>query len=196
LTEQAKEETVLGGLRVIDLADEKGLYCTKLLADLGADVIKVERPGGDATRQIGPFWHDEPGPEKSLYFAYLNNSKRGVTLDLEHPDGQQIFMKLIREADILVETFDPGYLDGLGLCYPDLKKLNPALVMPPSPPSGRLGRIATTKALTSSHAPWAASCTRPARQTGPQPSVRAGRRTTWPPPSLPPPPLPPSTTGV
>ena len=139
MTEQAKGETVLGRLRAIDLADEKGLYCTKLLADLGADVIKVEKPGGDATRQIGPFWHDEPGPEKSLYFSYHNTSKRGITLDLEHPDGQRIFKKLIGEADILVETFAPGYLDGLGLGYPELKKLNPALVMTSITPFGQTG---------------------------------------------------------
>ncbi|MCZ6789915.1 MAG: CoA transferase, partial [Chloroflexi bacterium] len=139
MTEQAMGETALGRLRVIDLADEKGVYCTKLLADLGADVIKIEKPGGDATRQIGPFWHDEPGPEKSLYFAYHNSAKRGVTLDLEHPDGQRIFKKFIGGADILVETFAPGYLDGLGLGYTDIKKLNPALVMTSITPFGQTG---------------------------------------------------------
>ncbi|MBI2165698.1 MAG: CoA transferase [Chloroflexi bacterium] len=139
MTEQAKRETTLAGLRVIDLADEKGLYCTKLLADLGADVIKVEKPGGDATRQIAPFWHDEPHPEKSLYFAYLNTSKRGITLNLEHPRGQQIFKHLVNKADVLVETFSPGYLDSLGLGYLDLKMLNRALVMTSITPFGQSG---------------------------------------------------------
>ena len=78
----SKGEAALAGLRVIDLADEKGLYCTKLLADLGADVIKIEKPSGDATRNIGSFYHNEPHPDKSLYFAYHNTNKRGITLNL------------------------------------------------------------------------------------------------------------------
>ena len=85
----------LGALRILDLADQKGLYCTKLLADLGADVVKVERPGGDATRDIGPFWHNTVHPEMSLYFLYHNTNKRGITLDLEKPDGAEIFKELV-----------------------------------------------------------------------------------------------------
>ena len=77
----------LSGRRVLELADEQGVYCGKLLADMGADVIKVEPPGGDATRQLPPFWGDRPDPDGSLFFLYMNTSKRGVTLDLTRPDG-------------------------------------------------------------------------------------------------------------
>ena len=79
---------MLGAYRAIDLSDEKGLICGKVLADLGADVIKIERPGGDPARKIGPFYHDEPDPEKSLFWFAFNTSKRGITLDIESADGQ------------------------------------------------------------------------------------------------------------
>jgi len=92
----------LGGRRVLELADEKGAYCGKLLADMGADVIKIERPGGDATRWIPPFVDDVPDPEGSLSFLYANTSKRGVTLDLERPEGRVLFRALARTADLVV----------------------------------------------------------------------------------------------
>lgn len=123
------KESALEGLRVLDLADEKGTFCTKLLADMGADVIKVEPPGGDSSRNIGPFANDIPHPERSLYFWYHNTSKRGITLDLESNKGQEIFRKLVRTADVVVETFSPGYLKKLGLDYEALRKLNPHLIM-------------------------------------------------------------------
>ena len=123
------KESALQGLRVLDLADEKGAFCTKLLADMGADVIKIEPPGGDSTRNIGPFVNDVPHPERSLYFWYHNTSKRGITLDLESNKGQEIFRKLVRTADVVVETFSPGYLKKLGLGYEALRKFNPRLIM-------------------------------------------------------------------
>jgi len=119
----------LGGRRVLELADEKGVYCGKLLADMGADVIKVERPGGDATRQIPPFVRDEPDPDGSLFFLYTNTSKRGVTLDLGRAEGQDLFRRLARTANLVVETFAPGRLDGLGLGYASLSAANPGLVL-------------------------------------------------------------------
>ena len=73
-------ETALGDTRVLDLTGPLGLYCTKLLADLGADVIKIERPEGDPARSIGPFFHDDPHPEKSLYWFNLNTNKKSITL--------------------------------------------------------------------------------------------------------------------
>ena len=105
----------LCGRRVLELADETGVYCGKLLADMGADVVKVERPGGDATRELPPFVHDQPGPDASLFFLYMNTSKRGVTLDLTRPAGRALFERLASSADLVVETFAPGYLDGLGV---------------------------------------------------------------------------------
>jgi benzylsuccinate CoA-transferase BbsE subunit len=114
---------------VLELADETGVYCGKLLADMGADVIKIEGPGGDATRDIPPFWGDQPHPERSLFFLYMNTSKRGVTLDIARPEGQALLRKLAATADIAVETFPPGHLDGLELGYTALKRVNPRLVL-------------------------------------------------------------------
>jgi crotonobetainyl-CoA:carnitine CoA-transferase CaiB-like acyl-CoA transferase len=114
---------------VLEIADEKGVYCGKLMADMGADVVKIERPGGDATRGIPPFWNDRPDPDRSLFFLYMNTSKRGVTLDLTRTDGQALFRRLAETADIVVETFEPGHLDALGLGYRSLKRTNPALVL-------------------------------------------------------------------
>ena len=88
----------LAGVRVVELADESGVYCGKLLADLGADVIKIERPGGDATRAIPPFLGDRPGADASLFFLYMNTSKRGVTLDLDTPRGRERFAELADSA--------------------------------------------------------------------------------------------------
>lgn len=128
-TKHRNSKPPLEGLRVIDLAGEKGAFCTKLFADLGADVIKVEKPGGDATRNIGPFANDDPHQEKSLYFAYNNTNKRSVTLNLETVDGREIFEKLVNRSDVVVESYNPGYLAKLGLDYSTLSRFNPGLVM-------------------------------------------------------------------
>ena len=125
----AAGDVALRGRRVLELADEKGVYCGKLLADMGADVIKVEPPGGDATRQLPPFWEDRPDPDGSLFFLYMNTSKRGVTLDITRPEGQGLFKQLARTADLIVETFPPGRLDTLGLGYDTLRGDNPELVL-------------------------------------------------------------------
>jgi len=115
--------------RVLDLADSKGAYCTKLLADLGADVIKIEPPQGDPTRSIPPFVDDIPHLEKSLYFLYRHANKRGITLDLETSEGKAIFKKLVKTADVLVETYPLGYMASLSLDYPVLKEINLGLIM-------------------------------------------------------------------
>ena len=91
----------LAGRRVLELADEKGVYCGKLLADMGADVVKIERPGGDATRGIPPFWGDQPHSQRSLFFLYTNTSKRGVTLDLRRAEGQGLLERLVETADLV-----------------------------------------------------------------------------------------------
>jgi crotonobetainyl-CoA:carnitine CoA-transferase CaiB-like acyl-CoA transferase len=87
-------EGMLSPYRVLDLTDEQGLMCGKLMADMGADVIKIEPPQGSAARDRGPFWHDEPDPEKSLFWFAYNTNKKGITLDLSQPEGQEIFLKL------------------------------------------------------------------------------------------------------
>lgn len=133
------KDGMLSPYRALDLTDEKGLICGKILGDLGADVIKVEKPGGDPTRKIGPFYHDEPDPENSLLWWAYNTSKRGVTLDIETERGQQLFKKLVKDVDFVIESFPPGYMDRLGLGYSELEKLNPGVIMVSISPFGQTG---------------------------------------------------------
>jgi crotonobetainyl-CoA:carnitine CoA-transferase CaiB-like acyl-CoA transferase len=120
--------SALDDIRVLDLTQELGSYCTKLLADLGADVIKIEPPDGDPARRVGPYYHDEAGANTSLYFFNLNTSKRSAALDIESENGRDALRKLIPTADIVVESFPPGYLDGLGLGYQDMTALRPDII--------------------------------------------------------------------
>ncbi len=129
-------EDLLSPYRILDLTDERGFLCGKILADLGADVIKVERPGGDRSRNIGPFYQSLPHPERSLYWFAYNTSKRGVTLNIESKDGQEIFKKLVKTADCVVESFPIGYLDRLNLGWPDLRRINPRIVLASITPFG------------------------------------------------------------
>jgi crotonobetainyl-CoA:carnitine CoA-transferase CaiB-like acyl-CoA transferase len=122
-------EGALTGYRVLDLADAKGAYCTKLLADLGAEVIKVESPQGDPTRGLPPFAEDIPDLERSLPFVFRNANKLGVTLNLQTQDGKRILGKLVESADVLVESFPPGFMADLGLDYGSLSEITPGLVM-------------------------------------------------------------------
>ena len=121
----------LNGVRVLDLTHHvAGPYCTKLLADFGAEVVKIERPGvGDDARRFGPFAGDDPHPEKSLLFAYLNTSKKSVTLDLKSPTGRRIFQELLSESHILIESFSPRVMPTLGLGFDRLAESRPGLVM-------------------------------------------------------------------
>ncbi|MEI6666323.1 MAG: CaiB/BaiF CoA-transferase family protein [Chloroflexota bacterium] len=129
----------LAGLRVIELADCIGQWCGKLLADFGADVIKVEPIGGAAERQVGPFYQDVVDPNRSLYFWHYNTSKRGITLDLEQEQGRGLLRTLVASADILLETMPPGQLPALGLTYESLAAQNPGLVMCSLTPFGQDG---------------------------------------------------------
>ena len=139
-------EGMLSPYRVLDLTDEKGLLCGKLLGDLGADVIKVERPGGDPARDIGPFYHDEPDPEKSLFWFAFNTSKKGITLNIETADGQDILRRLVKSADFVIESFPPGYMDSLGLGYSILESVHPEVVMVSITPFGQAGPYRDYKA--------------------------------------------------
>jgi crotonobetainyl-CoA:carnitine CoA-transferase CaiB-like acyl-CoA transferase len=129
----------LDGLRILELADEKGQFCGKLLGDLGADVVKIEPPGGEPCRRVGPFLDDIPHPERSLSFWYYNTSKRGITLNLDSVDGRRLFGRLAATADAVLETFRPGYLASLGLDYESLSVLNPRLIMCALTPFGQTG---------------------------------------------------------
>jgi len=124
-------DQALSRLVVLDLAENiSGPYCTKLFADYGAEVIKVEKPPlGDPSRCAGPFPNDQPDIEKSGLFLFLNTGKKSITLNLESEDGSQIFKRLVKRADILVENFRPGVMASLGLDYDVLAKINPALIM-------------------------------------------------------------------
>jgi crotonobetainyl-CoA:carnitine CoA-transferase CaiB-like acyl-CoA transferase len=123
------QEGALSGYRVLDLTDSNGAYCTKLLADLGADVIKIERPEGDPGRGIPPFAGDTPHPDKSLHFLHRNANKRGVTLRLDTVEGSNILKRLVKTADVLVDNSPPDYMAGLGLDYSVLSGINPELIM-------------------------------------------------------------------
>ena len=133
------DSSLVPAYRVLDLTDEQGVFCTKLLADYGADVVRVEPPSGGPGRMKGPFLNDEPHPERSAYFLFYNTNKRSITLDLESPQGRGIFKKLAAEADVIVESMPVGYLEGLGLGYGDLREAHPGLVMASISPFGQTG---------------------------------------------------------
>lgn len=120
---------MLEGYRALDLTDEKGFLCGKILAELGVDVIKIEKPGGDPSRNMGPFWHDEADPEKSLYWFSYNSSKRGITLDFAAEKGKEIFCDLVKTADFVLESFDPGVMESLGLGYQDLCRIKNDIIL-------------------------------------------------------------------
>jgi len=140
------DDLPLSPYRVLDLADNKGYFCGKVLADLGADVIKVEPPGGDSGRNIGPFYHDILDPNKSLLFLAYNTNKRGLTLNIETEDGQEILKRLVKTADFIIESFAPGYMDKLGLGYSTLNKINPRIIMVSITPFGLTGPYKDWKA--------------------------------------------------
>lgn len=129
----------LSDVRVIDFAGEIGSYTGKLYAELGADVIHIEPPEGDPTRFEWPFYKDKRDRENSLKYLYQNTSKRDLILDIKKEEGKEIFLKLITTADVLIESFPPGYLDQLGLGYERLKKENPRLVHVAITPFGQEG---------------------------------------------------------
>lgn len=138
-------DTLLDSVRVLDLTDENGLFCGKILGDMGADVIVVEPPSGNPARRRGPFFQDIPHLEKSLFWFALNTNKRSITLNLENADGVELFKILVKNADFVIHTFSPHYLDKLGLNYEVLSKLNPALVMTSITPFGTDGPYAKYK---------------------------------------------------
>ena len=124
-------EPPLAGIKVLDLTHYiAGPYCTKLLADYGAEVMKIERPGtGDGARQMPPFFGNSPHPEKSGLFLYLNTNKLGITLNLKSEAGAKVFKELVKDSDILVENFSPRVMRSLGLSYENLERRNPHLIM-------------------------------------------------------------------
>ncbi|MBI3801051.1 MAG: CoA transferase, partial [Deltaproteobacteria bacterium] len=141
-------EGALSGLKVVELSERvAGPFCTKVMADLGASVIKLEKPGtGDVARSRGPFPDDEPHPDRSALFLYLNTNKLGVTLDLGKPAGATLFHELVKDADILVETQTPDFLASLGLGFTSLHARYPRLIMTSITPFGQTGPYKNYKA--------------------------------------------------
>lgn len=122
--------TPLNDIVVLDLSrNVAGAYCSKLLASLGAAVIKVEPPGGDPVRRLGPFWRERVHPETGIPFLHLNTGKQSISLNLETRTGQRLFKRLLSACDVLVESFTPGYLADLGLDPESLAALNPGLIL-------------------------------------------------------------------
>ena len=101
---------LLDSYRVLDLTNQRGQLCGKILADLGADVVKVEPPGGDPSRRLGPFIDDQEDPEKSIFWHAYNTSKRSITLDLYDEGDRALFLRLVANARFVLESFRPGLL--------------------------------------------------------------------------------------
>jgi crotonobetainyl-CoA:carnitine CoA-transferase CaiB-like acyl-CoA transferase len=138
----------LDGVRVLDLTHHiAGPYCTKLLADFGAEVIKIERPrAGDPARSIGPFFHDLPHSEGSALFLHLNTNKQSLMLNLKSAEGQVIVRRLLETVDIVVENFRPGVLARLGLDFDTVRTLNPQIVLTSISNFGQTGPYRDLKA--------------------------------------------------
>jgi len=136
---------LLSGYRALDLTDRKGFICGKILAAMGVDIIKIERPGGDPDRNIPPYYKNQTDPEKGLYWAAYNTDKRGITLDIQSPQGLDIFYKLVKKADFVLESFEPGFLNGLGLGYQSLHDVNPRIILTSITPFGQTGPYAHYK---------------------------------------------------
>jgi crotonobetainyl-CoA:carnitine CoA-transferase CaiB-like acyl-CoA transferase len=132
--------------RVLDLTRAIGWTCGKLLADLGADVIKIEPPGGEHDRRMGPFYRDVPHPERSLTWFAAHTNKRGITLNLDTADGQALWLALARDADFVVESFPPGFLDQRGVGFQRISECHPRLVWTSITPFGQSGPYAHYRA--------------------------------------------------
>ncbi len=134
-------ERALEGVRILECGHlVSAAYTAKLMADMGAEVIKIEEPGrGDLARQRGPYPRQTPHPEKSGLFLYLNTNKYGVTLDLRQAEGQELFYKLLRNTDVLLHNYHPTAMAALGLDYAALEQSNPRLVMTSVTPFGLSG---------------------------------------------------------
>ena len=132
---------LLNGFRVLDMGSGiSAPWCAKILADYGAEVIKVETPGsGDLARRMGPFAGDDPNPEKSLTFLYLNTNKKSVTLDPSSVSGRKLLHRLVADADVLAENYPPSVSKELGLDYASLSAVNPGLVVTSIAPFGQTG---------------------------------------------------------
>ncbi|MFC1532551.1 CaiB/BaiF CoA transferase family protein [Thermodesulfobacteriota bacterium] len=139
ITEKSDKDNMPMPFRALDITTDQGFFCGRILADLGFDVIKVEPPEGDPGRNIGPFYQGKISPETSLFWFAYNANKRGITLDIENKDGQEIFRMLAKRVDVVIESFPRGYMDGLGLGYSSLKEIDNKIIMASITPFGSTG---------------------------------------------------------
>jgi crotonobetainyl-CoA:carnitine CoA-transferase CaiB-like acyl-CoA transferase len=130
---------MLDGFSCLDLTDQQGQFTGRILADLGMRVIKVEPPGGDPVRHLGPFKDDTVGPETSLPFAFMNGGKESITLDVATDDGRRMLLDLVEHVDVVLESFAPGHMEGLGLGPAALQTRNPGLIVSSLSPFGQDG---------------------------------------------------------
>jgi len=130
---------MLSQYRCLDVCDEKGFFAGKLLGDLGADIIKIEEPTGDSWRKTEHGFRSKVYSEKNLYWQAFNVNKRSVTLNIEIPEGQDIFRKLVSISDVVIESFQPGYLDQFDLSYDRLRQINPKIILTSVTPFGQEG---------------------------------------------------------
>ncbi len=130
---------MLSPYRVLDLTTERGLLCGQILGDVGADVVKIEPPGGSPARRTGPFYHDKPDPNGSLFWWAFNRNKRSITLDIDAPDGRELLLRLVEGADFFIESDAPGCFPQRGLGYDDLAAVNPRLIYVSITPFGQGG---------------------------------------------------------
>lgn len=133
-----KTHSALAPYRILDLTEGGCMLGAKILGDLGADIIKIEAPGGSPSR-IAPFYKDDPNPEKSMFWFTYNINKRGITLDINKIEGQEIFKRLAGAADAVMESFEPGYMSRLGLGYGDIARIKPDIIMTSITPFGQDG---------------------------------------------------------
>jgi len=129
----------LSSCRVLDLTTPLGHLCGKILGDLGADVIKIEPPAGDAGRSRAPLYTDPSGARHSMFWLSYNSNKRGITLNLESPAGRELFLRLAKDADMILESFPPGYMKSLGLAHENLAAQDSKLVYTAITPFGQTG---------------------------------------------------------
>ena len=145
-SKSTESEGLLSPYRVLDLSDEKGQLCGRMLGDMGADVIIIEPVQGSSARRIGPFYYDIPDSEKSLFWFALNSNKRGITLSLKTINGRELFKKLVKTADFVIESSHPDYMNDIGLGYEALSQVNSQLIMTSITPFGPQGPYRDYKA--------------------------------------------------
>lgn len=138
---QPSTESFLSPYRFLDLTDDRGFLCGKILSSLGAEVIKIEPPGGDASRLANHLYQSESTnePENSLFWFAYNQGKKGITLNLQSPDGRALFKRLVAKSHGVIESFSPGYMDSLGVGYAALTQTNPGLILTSITPFGQDG---------------------------------------------------------